>query len=234
MHEPNVDWSNVDTVFLDMDGTLLDLRYDNKVWNDLLPTAYSARHDMSIDTARKHLLSHMQDIRGSIEFYSFDYWAEFTRLDIVDLHRAATALVAYRPGAEAFLGWLNETQRRSIIATNAHRDSLMVKDEHSDICSRVHAVVSSHDYQAPKESRRFWQCLLDEQGFDAERTVFIDDTESVLHAAAEFGIRYNLGIRTPDSARPTRDDLSYPSFDHFAEICPELSNGSVKPKRGLE
>jgi HAD superfamily hydrolase (TIGR01509 family) len=223
MQTATVDWSIIDTVFLDMDGTLLDLQYDNNVWNHLLPLAYAERHDLAVDAAREHLMSHMSDIRGSIEFYSFDHWTEFTQLNIIDLHRTATQLVAYRPGAEAFLLWLRKTKRRAIIATNAHRDSLMVKNEHSDICTRVDAVVSSHDYQAPKESQQFWQQLQREHQFDHERTLFVDDTETVLQAALDFGIRHTLAIRTPDSARPARGDLRFPAFDHFAEICPALS-----------
>jgi hypothetical protein len=36
MHtSPAVDWSAIDTV-LDMDGTLLDLRFDNWFWQDLI------------------------------------------------------------------------------------------------------------------------------------------------------------------------------------------------------
>jgi putative hydrolase of the HAD superfamily len=222
MHETSVDWSQIDTVFLDMDGTLLDLRYDNKVWNELLPQAYARRHALPEAAARKKLVAHMREIHGSIEFYCFDYWAEYTALDIIDLHRAATHLVAYRPGAEAFLTWLRDTGRRAIIATNAHRDSLMVKDEHSSISDRVDAVVSSHDYQSPKESQSFWQQLLDDHVFDHERTMFVDDNEPVLAAAQEFGIRYTLAVRTPDSQRPKRDDLKFPSFDHFREICPAI------------
>ncbi|MEC8348362.1 MAG: haloacid dehalogenase, partial [Pseudomonadota bacterium] len=28
-----LDWQNIDTVLLDVDGTLLDLHYDNFVWD---------------------------------------------------------------------------------------------------------------------------------------------------------------------------------------------------------
>ncbi|MDH3916294.1 MAG: haloacid dehalogenase, partial [Chromatiales bacterium] len=34
------DWSTVDTVLLDMDGTLLDLRFDNYFWQELVPSRY--------------------------------------------------------------------------------------------------------------------------------------------------------------------------------------------------
>ncbi len=45
-----VDWERVDTVLLDMDGTLLDLRFDNWFWGTLVPSdtlrpTASARHN---------------------------------------------------------------------------------------------------------------------------------------------------------------------------------------------
>ncbi|KEP73664.1 nucleotidase, partial [Microbacterium sp. SUBG005] len=33
----NIDWQAVDTVLLDMDGTLLDLAFDNYFWQKLVP-----------------------------------------------------------------------------------------------------------------------------------------------------------------------------------------------------
>ena len=36
------DWRAIDTVLLDMDGTLLDLRFDNYFWLELVPRKYGA------------------------------------------------------------------------------------------------------------------------------------------------------------------------------------------------
>ena len=37
MDTVRIDWSKIDTVLLDMDGTLLDLRFDNWFWQELIP-----------------------------------------------------------------------------------------------------------------------------------------------------------------------------------------------------
>ena len=218
-----LDWTGIDCVFLDMDGTLLDLNYDNHVWNDLVPAAYAARTGASLADAKETLLAHMRKIRGTIEFYSFEYWISYTGIDLIAAHRAATNLVAYRPGALEFLRWLRQRGCTAIIATNAHHDSISVKDQYANICSEVDAVVSSHDYAAPKEADAFWQAILSEHPFAPERCVFIDDNEPVLDAAARADIGHLLAVATPDSSRPARSDLSYPAFDHFAEICPEIA-----------
>ena len=44
---PELDWTSIDTVLLDMDGTLLDLRFDNWFWQEHVPDALreGARHE---------------------------------------------------------------------------------------------------------------------------------------------------------------------------------------------
>lgn len=218
-----ISWDHVECVFLDMDGTLLDLNYDNHVWNDLFPAAYAEQKGLSLDQARTFLLGHMREIRGTIEFYNFDYWAELTQVDIVAIHRQATRLLRYRLGAAAFLGWLRAQGIKTVIATNAHRESIAIKDAHTQICAAVDHVVSSHDFGAPKESAHFWQALFQQHVHTPEACVFVDDNEPVLEAARRSGIGHVLGINAPDSQRPGRTDMAYPHFDHFQEICPAIA-----------
>ena len=101
-------WDDIDTILLDMDGTILDLNYDNHVWNQALPSAYAEKHSISEEAARSKLIDHMQEIHGTIDFYSFPYWAQYTVLDITALHRGFTELIQCRPGAKAFLKWAKE------------------------------------------------------------------------------------------------------------------------------
>ena len=215
-----IDWTQIDTVFLDMDGTLLDLNYDNRVWSQAVPAAYARHHALPEVEAHAELFAHMQSVRGSIDFYSFDYWAEYTGLDMVAVHRELAHLVAYRPGAETFLAWLRQSGKQAVLATNAHPSSVLVKDEQVQISAAVDSVVSSDAFKAPKEDLKYWEDLQSLQPFDPTRALFIDDNKTVLDAAAKYGIAHLLTIRTPDSERPARVDLEYPAFDHFDEIRP--------------
>lgn len=217
------DWDNVDCVFLDMDGTLLDLNYDNQVWNELVPQAFAAHHGMPIQDAKDKLLAHMRKIHGTIEYYSFEYWSAFTGVDLIEEHHQAVALLAYRPGALEFLRWLKTSGYPSVIATNAHRSSIQVKDAQINISAEVDAVVSSQDYHAPKEADQFWQALLTDHAYAPERCIFVDDNIPVLDAAARNNIGGLYAIATPDSQQASRADLGYPTFDHFAEICPSMA-----------
>ena len=215
---PNLDWTEIDTVLLDMDGTLLDLNFDNHVWNNLFPAAYAQRIGETFAKAQQRLLQHMGEIRGTIQFYNFDYWTQFSGVDLVELHQRATDLIAWRPGALDFLEWLQSSGRTSVIATNAHRSSVDLKEEVADISSTVDAVVSCHDYGYPKEHPLFWQNLNDNHPFDPARTLFIDDNEPVLDAAKQAKIEHLLCVSEPDSNRPVRSDLSYPSFNDFNDL----------------
>lgn len=217
-----IDWSHIETVLLDMDGTILDLNYDNYVWDELVPLAFAQLADLPVDLARQRILGQMRKMRGTISYYSFDYWSEFTGVDLTALHREAVSLIDYRPGALEFLRWLRASGIQCVIATNAHRHSVVIKEDHADICNEVDAIVSSHDYGIPKEQPGFWRALQSAHPYDGRRSVFIDDNEPVLDAAHKAGIRHLLGIVQPDSQRAARGQLTYPSFNDFREICPQI------------
>jgi len=186
-----------------------------------VPARYSEVHDLPLEAARSHLFEHMSSIRGQVTFYCLDYWSDFTGLDIVGLHHELTELISYRPYAEEFLSWLQAQGKRAVLVTNAHRDSLFVKNAHCGVIGRLDADVSSHDYGVPKEATAFWAQLRAEQPYDPERTLLIDDNDSVLGAARDSGIRHLLTVSQPDSNRPPRADLNYPAFNAFSEILPD-------------
>lgn len=215
-------WQAIDTVLLDMDGTLLDLKYDNQVWGTLLPQAYAAHRSIPLSQAQEQLHAHMHSVLGSMSFYRFDYWRDFTGLDMVHLHQQATSLIDYLPGAKEFLRQLAKAKKRTLVVTNADRQSLQVKEPLLGLESRVDAVISSHDYGAPKEEQTFWQALQKDVDFDPQRTLFIDDTPRVLAAAQEFGIAHLLAVAKPDSQRAHRDVQGWQSFDHYEQLMVNL------------
>ncbi|MCY4565067.1 MAG: haloacid dehalogenase-like hydrolase, partial [Gammaproteobacteria bacterium] len=184
-----IDWHSIDTVLLDMDGTLLDLKYDNTLWNQLVPDRYCDARPSATQRTRQDLLQHMMDTRHTIDFYCLNYWARYTGLEIVALHHELAHLIQYRPGAESFLGWLDREGVRRILVTNAHRDSLSVKNAYSGLCRAMHATVSSHDYGHPKETESFWVRLPGHHPLAPSRRLLLDRSPAGAPAAPPYGLQ---------------------------------------------
>ena len=213
-------WHLIDTVLLDMEGTLLDLNYDNVLWNERLPERYAIRHGISTAIARERLQRHFAETRHSLDHYCLDHWARLTQLDLLALHRDLAHLIRYRPHAEDFITRVRGSGRRAILVTNAHRDGLAIKDARAGLTGRFDSMVSSHDFRAPKESSEFWTQLNAHHPFDPMRTLLIDDNAAVLGAAAEHGIAHLATVTQPDSSQPARLGLRHYAFNTFDEIMP--------------
>jgi 5'-nucleotidase len=213
-----IDWSQIDTVLLDMDGTLLDLHFDNFFWGQHLPAEYAKREGISFDQAMAQLEPEFTKTQGKIEWYCTDYWSEFTRFDIPALKRDVQARIGWRDNAQEFLIWLKAQQKHIVIATNAHRDVYQLKSEKLPLNDYVHQVISSHDYQSPKEAQFFWQSLKTELNFDPARTLLIDDSLAVLKSAQKYGIKWLLCIDKPDSQQAARSITEFASLKDFSEI----------------
>ncbi len=51
---------------LDMDGTLLDLAFDNYMWKELVPRRYAAENGMPYEEARELLMAKYEAIEGDL------------------------------------------------------------------------------------------------------------------------------------------------------------------------
>lgn len=229
-----IDWREIDTVLLDMDGTLLDLHFDNFFWLHHLPKRFAQAHGKSELEALEQLTKRFERERGSLNWYCLDYWTAQLGLDISLLKREVAHLIALRPHVEEFLGAIRQSGRQCWLVTNAHRDSVALKLEHIALAGWLDRLVISHDFAAPKENEVFWQRLHAEAPFDPARTLLIDDTETVLNAAAGFGIRHLVTLIQPDSSKPGRAHLRYPSILHFDEIMPPASPAGPLGKQSHE
>jgi len=212
------DWQQIDTVLLDMDGTLLDLHFDNYFWLDHMPRAYAEHHGLSEEAALAELNKSFVGLKGTLNWYCLDYWTELTGLPIAELKRDVQDRIGFRPHVKDFLAKLQQMGKRSVIVTNAHRDSVNLKMEHTGLDQLVDRVISSHDYQEPKESQAFWDHLLRDEPFDKQRTLLVDDSEAVLQSAQRWGIRWLLTIYHPDSRKAPDTRSDFPGIHHFDEL----------------
>lgn len=217
---PVFDWRGIDTVLLDMDGTLLDLHFDNFFWQTHLPRRYAETHCMPVDAALTWLQRRFAEEHGTLNWYCTDFWQQELQLDIVALKREVSHLIAMRPHSAVFLDALAAAGKQVWLVTNAHMNSIRLKLEHTPLAQRVERIISSHQLGAAKESQAFWHALSVQHAFDAERTLFVDDTVPVLEAARAYGIRHLLCIAQPDSRAPVREIAGFHAIADFDQILP--------------
>jgi len=217
-----IPWHSIDTVLLDMDGTLLDLHFDNYFWLHFLPERYAQTHQVDLATAKDRLHAHYEAHQGTLNWYCLKFWGESLQMEIRPLKEEVKHLIQIRPFAVEFLQRLQQHGKRLVLITNAHPESLDLKLEVTNIDHWLDMVISSHQLQYPKEEQAFWHNLQQREQFNPDRTLFIDDSPRILQSAVDYGLRFVLGIRHPDSQQPPRDLAPFPAIDHFDELLPTL------------
>ncbi len=215
-----IHWDGVETVLLDMDGTLLDLHFDNQFWLDFLPRRYAERLGCPEPEARQRLLARMQALRGTLDWYCLDQWSEALDLPLAELKQELTHLIRYRPGAEDFLRALRRAGLRRVLVTNAHRDVLQLKLDRTTLGQHLEAVFSAHDFGRSKEDPAFWEALLAVEPYRREATVLLDDNADVLASARRAGIAQVVGVARPDTTRPPRQAPGFAVVDAFEDVMP--------------
>ena len=219
-----LDWNAIDTVLLDMDGTLLDLHYDNTFWLEHLPRRYAEIFDQHEEAVRARLIERFRAEQGSLDWYCVDYWSRELGLDIEALKRELRHLIRVRPHVENFLERLHRSRHRVLLVTNAHRKSLSLKLETTGLERWFDEIICAHDFRLAKETPGFWAALQAQVGFIPASTLLIDDNHAVLRSARDYGIRFLLSLLQPDSHKAPRTVSEFPAILHFDEIMPELEH----------
>jgi len=222
-----LDWSKISTVLLDMDGTILDLHFDTYFWLEHLPLRYSETTGISLEQAKQKLLTHYQDVTGTIAWYCLDYWAEQTKMPILTLKREVQHLITLRNDADAFLIALRESGREIILVTNAHPDALSLKIERTKLNKYFDALYSTHEFGVTKESQLLWQRLQEKQTFINENTLFVDDSLTILQSAQRFGIKHLLAVANPDSKKADNVITEFNSVTDFRTLITDIKSNPV-------
>ena len=215
---PIVPWSEIDTILVDMDGTLLDLAFDSFFWMDLIPSHYAALHQLAKEEVRGHLLERYRAKEGTLDWYCIDHWTEALGLDIRALKRANRHRIRYLPKAVEFLESVRARGKRLLLVTNAHRDTLAIKVGQTGLDKWVDGLISSHDFHFPKETQQFWTKFVARENIDPQRTLFIEDNVEVLQNARAFGVKFLIAIQKPDSRYPAKPIDSFPAVDGVADL----------------
>lgn len=215
------DFKQIDTVLLDMDGTLLDLHYDNQFWQHHVPLRYAQKHNIPIEQAKTLLNKEYQQVSGSIQWYCLDYWQQKLDLPIAALKREIKHLIRMREDAPEFLMALKRASKQVILVTNAHPDSLSLKLEQTNLAQYMDMLLSTHQFGYSKESPELWFKLQQFIGYEPARTLFVDDSINLLHVARQAGIGHLLGVENPDSKKPMKPISEFEGVSDFRTLIVE-------------
>ena len=194
-----LDWNTIDTCFLDMDGTLLDLYQDHKVWHVELPRRLASKDNLNKTEAKLRIELITEEHKGTLSWYDLDFWKRTLDIDIDEIEIALSHYIRLRTGAIEFLLALQQKPLTLFLVTNAHPRGLERKLEKTLIGKYFDHIISSHEIGLAKESLGFWTGFHRRYNFDKSRSILLDDNLNVLKAAKEFGIKHTYGVQRPNS-----------------------------------
>lgn len=217
---PRPDWDRIRTVLLDMDGTLLDLDFDNYFWLEFLPLRYGEARGMALSEAQAELKPRFAERFGSLQWYCTDHWSRELGLNVAALKHEARERIRFLPGAEDFLKAVRQLGRELVLVTNAHHDAFAIKAQHTGLGQYLDAVVSSHRFGMPKEHAGFWPQLERHLTLEPQDALFVDDNLPVLRAAKNYGIAQLFAVSQPGITMEPRSITEFPAVRAVIELLP--------------
>lgn len=215
------EWTSIDTVLLDLDGTLLDQAYDNHIWRDLIPQRFAVARGMELHAAYAEIAQLFAGRSGTLDWYDIEFWTRTLGVDVAALHREVRSHVCWLPGAREFLVRMRALGKRLVLLTNSHPAALAVKQEETGVLDLLDAAASSQEFGAPKEQAEFWRAARARFGYDPERSLFVDDNSKMLDAARRSGVRWVYGVRHWDTKGSRREHPDHEAVDAVLDLVPD-------------
>jgi len=222
-----IDWTQIDTVLLDMDGTLLDLNFDNYFWLEYLPQRYAEEFKVDPGEALNMIHEKTRKLEGTLEWYSTTYWTEALGIDVVALKHEVRHLVTELPFCHEFLDDLKAAEKDIVMVTNAHHDSLNLKMDKTGMAHKFDKLITVHEFSLPKENIACWDEVQKLHPFDCQRTLLVDDNLNVLKSAERYGIANLLAVYQPDTRAPKKNVEHFQAIHSFQDILPVVKSEQV-------
>ena len=215
---PPLQWQQITTVLLDMDGTLLDKYYDDYFWEQYLPKVYGEKHGIEEAEAQQELYRRYRAVEQTLMWTDLHYWSAELGIDIIRLKQEVDHLISANPHAIDFLQFLQHQQKKVYLVTAAHRTALDIKMNKVDLKRYFHQMICAEELGRAKEEVAFWELLEERLGFRRDHTLFADDNLNVLKAARRHGIKYLVHVAKPSSRQPPRYSEEFTSVSTFDEL----------------
>ena len=215
-----INWNDIDTVLLDMDGTLLDRHFDDHFWLEHVPGRWAARNHTGLDEAKQHLYALFRSQENTLNWTDLDYWSDRLGMDIPLLKQEVQHLIAVHPFVIEFLLFLKQHGKAIWLVTNAHSKTLDLKMKRTAIGPYFDGIVSAHQVGLPKEDPKFWPALQRFIRYDPARTMLGEDSEANLRTAESYAIRYLVYVGRFSSSTTPQQSQRYSTIHYFNQLIP--------------
>ncbi len=181
-------------ISFDLDGTLVDGRYGDLVWNHGIPGEYARTYGMTFEDAKALIRSEYESVGdGDILWYEIDYWLKKFSLKVsaAELLNRYTGEIALMPDAFGVVTSLYD-RYTLVIASNAARIFVEKELAHTGLAGLFSRVVSATtDYGMVKKQEAFFHKLCRELGASFEEVVHVGD-----HPVFDHDVPSGLGIES--------------------------------------
>jgi len=206
---------------IDLDGVILDTKYDNYFWQTYIPKIYSQRKNISNEDAIRITHGIFNYKRKSKDWYDIDYWSNILNIDIAAEKKKSENMdrMSLIKGSLDTLKKLKNNGNNLYLITNAHRKTLEIKLQKFPIIKYFVNVVCSHELSYVKEDIQFWHILKNKINVDLNKTVLIEDTYDNIISAHHAGIDSLIYISK--DVKPT-DNIEVLQINAMSDIFTSL------------
>lgn len=213
-----VDWDKIDTVLLDMDGTLIDQHHEDVFWDVFLPRAYAKKHGITQKEALKKLYEMYRAKEGHADWGNVEAWGRDLDMDLTRLRKKIKPYIKLHPHTLRFLKFLKKRGKDVYIVTGASPKDIGVEVAHTKLDKYVDKIYSQVEIGKSKRDISFWKDLRKKLKFDEKRTLLAEDNEAMAKAAANFGIKWIVFKSKYSSRKPPRYAKKFICVHHFNDI----------------
>ena len=210
------DWHQVDDVLLDMDGTLLDRHFDNFFFEEELPRRYAAKYGLDAAKAKEKLFALYRSVEGELNWTDLHYWTRTLDIDVIAMTKEFDHMIGFLPHADEFLRHLHAKGKRVHLVTNAHMAGVAIKVEKTGLDRYVHRILDAFEVGYLKMRPEYWPICQRLLGFEPKRTLYLDDDESCLDAAQQYGIGHIYHSAKSSTQLPAQRSARHRSIESLA------------------